>query len=139
MPGFIVQKIEKKCPSDIVKAIRYYTVLFCLNDIYPSSKQVELLAFTAVKGTITSPTARREFIELFDSSSASLENIKCKLVKKGWLVKLDGKIKVNQLLVLDFSKDLVLQVKLLRNNDRIQSNPESRVREVEDRVVQESE
>lgn len=138
MPGFIVQKIEKKCASDITKAIRYYTVLFSLNDIYPSSKQVELLAFTAVRGTITSSTARKEFIETFDSSSASLENIKCKLVKRGWLVKVEGKIRVNQLLALDFSKNLIIQVKLLKDNDRIEGKPSNTLREVEDGIMQES-
>lgn len=139
MSGFIIQKIEKKCVSDITKAIRYYTVLFSLNDIYPSSKQVELLAFTAVRGTITSPTARKEFIDIFDSSSASLENIKCKLVKRGWLVKIEGKIRVNQMLALDFSRDLVIQIKLLKTNDRIEDKSSNTIREIEDGVMQVSE
>lgn len=139
MSGFILQKIEKKCASDITKAIRYYTVLFNLNDIYPSSKLIELLAFTAVRGTITSSTARKEFIEMFNSSPASLENIKCKLVKRKWLVKTDGKIKVNLGLSLDFTKDLILQIKLLKDNDRVTSESGDTVREVEAGTVQEGE
>lgn len=133
MAAFIVQEIEKRYDSDIAKVLKYYTVLFSLNDISLSPKEMELLAFTAVKGTISSATARREFINLFDSSSQSLENIKGRLVKKEWLVKIDGKIKVNEILQLDFTKDLLLEIKLIKN-DRVVSQSANTVREVEDGV-----
>ena len=138
MAGLIVQKIEKKCVTDIDQAIKYYTVLFSLNDMYPSLKQVELLAFTAVRGTITSSGARKEFIERFYSSPQSMENIKCKLVKRGWLVKVEGKIKVNPVLEMDFSEDLFIQIKLFKDYDRVTSESGDRTREVDERVVQNS-
>lgn len=109
----ILQKLEKKFTSDIQRAIKYYTILSVLNNLGLSIKQIELIAFTAIKGTITSPAARKEFIELFNSSLASLENIKGKLVKRGWLVKVDHKYRINPRVNLDFSKDIVLQINLL--------------------------
>lgn len=138
MAAFIVQEIEKEYGSDVLKAIRYYSILFSLNDIFLSSKQIELIAFTAVRGTISSSTARKEFIDSFDSSSQSLENIKCKLVKMGWLVKVDRKIRVNEILNLDFTKDLKLEIKLIKN-DRVVGQPANTVRQVEVGIDEESE
>src|SRR5277367_5760466 len=112
MSGLIIQKIEKNCVTDIELAIKYYTVLFNLNNLYPTIKEIELLAFTAIRGTISSSGARREFVERFTSSPASMENIKCRLVKKGWLVKIDGKTKINPILVLDLTGDVIIQIKL---------------------------
>lgn len=108
----IVQKIQKKVDSDIEKAIKYYSVIFALNDVKLPQKQLYLLAFTAARGSITSPAARGEFIKTFGSSLASLENMKQELVKSGLLVKIDKKYKVNPQIALDFSKDILLQINL---------------------------
>lgn len=108
----IVQKMKKVFNSDLQRAIKYYSLLCALNNLKLSPKQIELLSFIAVKGGIASPTARQEFVAMFDSSLASMENIKHKLVKKGWLVEIDRKYKVNPKIGLDFSKDIVLQISL---------------------------
>ena len=108
-----VQKIRKKTESDIDKAVRYYSVIFALNNIKIPRKQLCLLAFTAVRGSITSPAARQEFIKLFKSSLASLENMKQELVKAGWLVQIDMKYRANPKVALDFSKDIMLQINLV--------------------------
>lgn len=108
----IVQKIQKKVDSDIEKAIKFYSVIFALNNIKLPQKQLYLLAFTAARGSITSPAARGEFIKIFGSSLASLENMKQELVKSGLLVKIDKKYKVNPQIALDFSRDILLQINL---------------------------
>lgn len=108
----IVQKIQKSVESDIEKAIKFYSVIFALNNIKLPQKQLCLLAFTAVRGSITSPAARAEFIKIFGSSLASLENMKQELVKSGLLVKVDRKYKINSQIALDFSKDILLQINL---------------------------
>lgn len=113
----IVQRLRKTVPSNIDKAIKYYQVLSVLNNLDLTHKQVELLAFTSVRGTITSPSARKEFVEIFDSSLASLENIKRKLKKKGWLVEVDRRYHVNPKANLDFSKDILLQINLISVTD----------------------
>ena len=109
----IVQKIQRKVDSDIDKAVKYYTVIFALNNIKIPQKQLYLLAYTAARGSITSPAARSEFVRMFDSSLASLENMKQELVKAGLLVKIDRKYKVNPKLALDFSNNVVLQINLI--------------------------
>lgn len=108
----IVQKIQKSVGSDIEKAIKFYSVIFALNEIKLPQKQLYLLAFTAARGSITSPAARAEFIKIFGSSLASLENMKQELVKNGLLVKVDRKYRVNPQIALDFSKDILLQINL---------------------------
>lgn len=108
----ILQKLRKQLPSDIHKAVKYYSLLSVLNDLGLTLKQVELLAFTAVRGTITSPSARTEFVEMFGSSLASLENVKNKLKRRGWLLRIDNKYRVNPRVNLDFSRDIILQINL---------------------------
>lgn len=113
----IVQRLEKRLPSDIHRAVKYYSILSVLNDLELTDKQVELLAFTSIRGTITSPSARKEFVEMFDSSLPSLENIKGKLVRRGWLTKIEGKYRVNPRVNLDFTKDIILQINLPGNGE----------------------
>lgn len=109
----IVQKIRKEVASDVEKAIKYYSVLLAFNEVKLPQKQLYLLAFTAARGSITSPAARKEFVEMFDSSLASLENMKQKLVKAGFLVQSEMKYRINPRIVLDFSKDIQLQINLV--------------------------
>lgn len=109
----IVQKIQRKVDSDIEKAVKYYSVIFALNNIRIPQKQLYLLAYTAARGSITSPAARSEFVKLFDSSLASLENMKQELVKAGLLVRVDRKYKVNPKIALDFTNNVVLQINLI--------------------------
>lgn len=113
--GVIVQRLEKRLEGDLPKAIMYFSILSTLNKLKLTERDIEVLAFTSIKGTITSPAARKEFVEIFDSSKASLENIKGKLVKLGWIVKIDNKYKIHPNLHIDFSKDIILQLKLIGN------------------------
>ena len=136
MAGFIVQRIEKKCSSDIDIAVKYYAVLFCLNGIHLSPLKIKIIAFTAVRGSMS--YHRKEFIEIFDSSSASLENAKSELMKTDFLVKIAGKTRVNPMLEMDFSENLLLSIKLVKDNDRIEGESTNTVREDDNGVMQDS-
>jgi hypothetical protein len=111
----ILQKIKINKEDILEKAIKYYSVFFKINDVPITKKEIELLAFTAIKGGITSISAREEFVKRFDSSLASLENIKGKLVQKKFIIKKDKKLKINPLINLDFTKRIVLQIDLVEN------------------------
>jgi hypothetical protein len=112
MSRVVVQKLNKKETSELQLAIRYFTIVAAVSDIHLTTKQIELLAFTAVKGTISSGGARKDFVEVFDSSKGSLENMKHLLIKKGFIVKQDGKYKIVPSLALNFKDSIVLQVNL---------------------------
>lgn len=109
----IVQKLRKTVDDDIEKAIKYYSILSIVNGLQLTQKQVELLAFTSVRGTITTPSARVEFVRRFGTTPSYLENVKHKLKKMGWMVEIDNKYRVNPKVSLDFSKDIILQINML--------------------------
>lgn len=108
-------KIVKKYDKPVYRAIAYYSVLFTLNDIKLTRKELELLAFIAVRGTITPASARDEFIAQFGSSKASIENIKGSLVRKKMLIRKNRMYRINPTLALDFEKRIVLQINLNNN------------------------
>lgn len=112
MAQVVVQKLNKREDSELKLAIRYFTIIAAITNIHLTSRKIELLAFTAIKGTISSGGARQEFIETFNSSKASLENMKRFLVRKGLIVKQDGKYKIVPSLAFDFKNKIVLQVSL---------------------------
>jgi hypothetical protein len=112
MAQVVVQKLNKQEDSEINLAIRYFSIIAAISNIHLTKKQIELLALTSIKGTISSGGARQEFIEIFDSSKASFENLKHSLVIRGLIVKQEGKHKVIPSLCPDFRHNLLLQVKL---------------------------
>lgn len=112
MAEVVAQKLIKQVKTDIEKAIKYYAILSAFNGLNLSERQVQLLAFTSVRGTITPPAAREEFVKMFNSSLNSVENIKKKLVDEGLMVKIGGMYKVLPAIDLGFHKDLILRIEL---------------------------
>lgn len=114
MADVIVQEITKMVKTDVEQGMKYYSVLSALNNLELTNRQIQLLAFTAIRGTITPLSARQEFVELFDSSLNSIENIKGKLVRMGLIVKIGEMYKILPSIDLDFKKDIVLKIQLNR-------------------------
>lgn len=108
----IVQKIKKTLPQMDV-AMSYYSIICTINKIHITNRQLQLLAFTAIKGSITNPAARKEFCELFSTSQATINNMIGELKEMRLLTKLDGKIKVTPALQLDFTEPITMQITLL--------------------------
>lgn len=111
----IVQKLRKQEPTPLSIAKRYYAILSAINSLHLTEREIQLVAFTAIKGNISYSTNREEFCNLYSSSSATINNIISKLKKKGILVKDASKIKVNPSILLDFSTEIVLQTRLYIN------------------------
>ena len=112
MGEVVAQRLIKNVKSEMDKAIRYYAILSALNDLGLTKRQVQLLAFTAIRGTITPIKARKEFVKMFGSSMNSVENLKGKLVKSGLLVKKGELYRVVKGTSLDFQKEIVLKISL---------------------------
>ena len=109
----IVQSLKKDVTTDMQLAEKYYTILFTVNDIHLTEREIQLIAFTAIKGNITYANAREEFCKTYNSTSPTINNIISKLKKVGIFVKENGKVKVNPVIVVDFKKDLMLNIKLV--------------------------
>ena len=108
----IIQKLRKEERTPLAIAQRYYAILSAVNDLKLTERELQLIAFTAIKGNISYSTNREEFCKLYRSSSPTINNIISKLKKVGILIKDAGKIKVNPRILLDFEKDIILQTKL---------------------------
>lgn len=75
-------------------------------------REIQLMAFTAVRGTISSGGAKKIFVELFGSSTGTLANMKGRLLKRGLLIEKDGKEIVNPQVYPDFSIPIIIQIQL---------------------------
>lgn len=113
--SMIVQKINKEYTSAIDVAKAYYTFITNINKIKIRPKQMELLCFCAVHGTISTPKVRQAFIEEYKTPKNSVYNIVSQLQKMRLMVKINGKIKVNPALQVDFTKP-ILKIDLTLTN-----------------------
>ena len=108
----LVQKLKKKENDVFSLAERYYTILSAINDLKLTEREIQLIAFTAVKGNLSYASNRSEFCDKYKTSSATINNIISKLKKMQILIKDGGKVKVNPVILLDFNKDIALEIKL---------------------------
>jgi DNA-binding MarR family transcriptional regulator len=96
-----------------VLAEKYYRILSSVNDLKLTNREIQLISFAAMKGNISYANIRKEFCEKYDSTSPAINNIISKLKKMGVFVKDGTKVKVNPLILLNFDKDIVLQISLI--------------------------
>ncbi len=108
----IIQKLRKYETDVYTSAQRYYAVLSAINDLNFTQREIQLVAFTAVKGNISYKNIREEFCEKYKSSAPTINNMISKLKKMGVLVKDGSKVKVNPMITLAFENDVVLEVKI---------------------------
>lgn len=112
MGDFTVQTLKKEVTT-YEKAQKYYGMLSVWNDLYLTQREVQLLAHTAIRGTISSSSSKQDFSTLYQSSPATVNNIISKLKGLGLLVKVEGKYKVNPKIDLDFHKNVALGFKMI--------------------------
>lgn len=113
----ILQRIKKNVKDEYELAEKYYSILSAINDLKLTEREIQLVAFTAVKGNITYANVREEFCKKHNTTSPTINNIISKLKKIKIFVKENNKVKVNPLIVVDFKKNITLQIQLLSTND----------------------
>ena len=106
----ILQKLKYGTPGSLHLAESYFGIMSILNDLELAKREVELLAFTAVRGNIGSATSKKEFVEQYHSSLATVGNMVSKLTKRGLLLKDKKLVYVHKALMLEFSKDLRMEI-----------------------------
>ena len=109
----IKQTLKKTCSDGFELAQRYYSLLSSLNNLHLTERELQLLSFASIKGNISYANIRQEFCEKYDTSNATINNMISKLKKMGVLVKEASKVKVNPIIVLDFSKPITLEINLI--------------------------
>ena len=111
----IVQKFLRKIEDNYAMAEKYYSVLSTINNLKLTQREVQLVAFTAIRGNISYSSIREDFCKKYNSTSPTINNIISKLKKIGVFVKDGSKIKVNPVIILNFSNDITLEVKMEHN------------------------
>jgi hypothetical protein len=111
----IVQKLKKDLTGQLELAEKYYAILSNINSLNLTTREIQLIAFTAVRGNISNANVREEFCSKYNTTSPTINNIISKLKKVGIFVKDGGKVKVNPVIVVDFSKDVLLAITLKQN------------------------
>jgi hypothetical protein len=89
-----------------------------------TEREIQLVAYSAVRGSISYKAVRDEFIRRYNSSSPTINNMVPRLKKLKLLVKHGKYIIVNPVIALDFSKPLILQITLTMNNERTRETNE---------------
>lgn len=118
----IVQSLKKVVDTDFQLAEKYYSILFTINNLHLTEREIQLIAFTAIKGNITYANVREEFCKTYNSTSPTINNIVSKLKRLGIFIKENGKVKVNPKICIDFKKDLMLNIKLVHEEAPINVN-----------------
>jgi len=110
----VLQKIRRIEKDEFAIAEKYYSLLSAVNNLHLTNREVQLVAFTAIRGNISYASNRKEFCEKHDTTSPTINNIISKLKKINVLVKDGSKVKVNPVILLPFEKeDVTLEIKLV--------------------------
>lgn len=111
----IVQKLKKVNEDKYLLAEKYYEILSSLNSLDLTKREVQLVAFAAIHGNISYTHIKDEFCAKYDTSIQTIYNIVSKLMKIRVLIKDNGKIKVNPVIVLNFNDAIKLEITLMFN------------------------
>lgn len=108
----ILQRLKRQETDSFLLGEKYYALLSAVNNLHLTKREIQLIAFTAIKGNISYANIREEFCSKYDTTGPTINNMISKLRKVGILIKDGSKVKVNPIIVLDFSKDITLEIKL---------------------------
>ena len=111
----IVQKFLRKVEDDYAMAEKYYSMLSTINDLKLTQREIQLVAFTAIRGNISYSNIREDFCNKYKSTSPTINNIISKLKRIGVFVKDGTKIKVNPVILLPFTENITLELKMEHN------------------------
>jgi hypothetical protein len=111
----IVQKFLRKVEDDYAMAEKYYSMLSTINDLKLTQREIQLVAFTAIRGNISYSNIREDFCNKYNSTSPTINNIISKLKRIGVFVKDGTKIKVNPVILLPFTENITLELKMEHN------------------------
>lgn len=105
-----VKTIKKTFTDKIQAGIVWFRFISGINDISLTNRELQLLSFINLRGTISSLQAKEEFCKMFETSTGTVSNMTAKLLKQKILTKEKSKIKVNPFLRMDLDKDCVVRL-----------------------------
>lgn len=112
----IRQNLKQVVKGKVDNAEKYYMILSAVNNLGLTKREIELIAFTAIRGNISSRTAKDLFCEKYGTTVPTINNIISKLKRRKIFIKNSKLVKINPLIVLDFEKDLLLVITMENGN-----------------------
>lgn len=116
METMTFQKLEKAVQDNFILAQKYYSILSSLNNLNLTEREIQLIAFAAIRGSVSFATVREDFCNRYNSSFPTINNMISKLKKINIFIKRGKLIIVNPAISLDFTKPLTLQITLTNGN-----------------------
>lgn len=104
------QKLRKNVDDKYQLAEKYYSLISVINDLRLTEREIQVVAYTAVRGNMTYANVREDFCKKYNTTFPTINNIISKMRRLKVLVKEDRKVKINPALALDFENDIVLQM-----------------------------
>jgi len=98
----IIQKISSQVEDSYNLAYKYFAIISTLNNLDLVQRDLQLLAYAASENKDVSEI-KKEFVEKFSTSMATVGNIISKLYKLNVLKKHKRIVKINPALLLDFN------------------------------------
>jgi hypothetical protein len=108
-----VIKVQRNEPTPFEIAKRYYSIVSAVGDFNWTEREIQLIAFTSIKGNISYRDVKKEFCETYSSSFATINNIVSKLKQKKILIKDGSKVRVHPSIRQDFNNNIVIVTSLL--------------------------
>lgn len=109
----ITQKLKKMVSDEFALAEKYYAILSEVNDLGLAKREIELAAFTAIRGNISDKKFREEFCTSYGSTISTINNIACRLRKIKVLVRDANRNEIiNPVIRLNFLMPLTLNIEL---------------------------
>lgn len=109
----VIQKLKREEKDAFSIAEKYYSLLSVVNNLKLTTREIQLVAFAAIRGNISYANIRKDFCSTFGTTNASINNIISKLKRMGVLVKDGTKVKVNPIILLNFENPVFLEIKLV--------------------------
>ena len=113
-----MQKLKKEEEDSFSLAEKYYSLLSAINDMKLTTREIQLIAYAAVRGNMSYANIRKDFCERYGTTNPSINNIVSRLKRIGILVKDASKVKVNPMILLNFENDVTLEVKLIHGQTK---------------------
>ncbi len=109
----IVQRMKRQEKDSFSIAKKYYSLLFDVNNVNVTEREIQLVSFMAINGSISYKHVKEEFCKEFKTTTATINNMVSRLKNIGILIKDGSKVKVHPSICLDFNKDITLQITLI--------------------------
>lgn len=111
----VIQKLRRGSLDSYELAETYYQVISSINNLSLTKREIQLVAFTAIRENISYAHTKEEFCKKYNTSVQTINNMVSKLTKLHILVREKGKVRVNPVICLKFNDTIKLEIIIEKN------------------------